>query len=142
MKLSWKNNLPSFFFFWKSRKEYCISTFDPRTLYNKILLILTLNSINMFSEATNANCVLVLLTGNHNVWSQLDLFSHKEIVEYFDEPQPKFWTKYNFPENINQKRALKISPVMRPITHCGSSLHNVDSQQLYLQKPSLKFLMT
>ena len=48
--------------------------------------------------------------------------------------------QYNFPENINQKRALKISPVMRPITHCGSSLHNVDSQQLYLQKPSLNKL--
>ena len=82
--------------------------------------------------------------GNHNVWSQSgwELFSHKEIVEYFDEPRPKSWTKYTFPENINQKRALKISPVMKAITHCGSSLHKLDSEQLYLQKSPPKSLMT
>ena len=137
-----KKQSPNFFFFWKSRKEYCQSTLDPRTLYNKILLILTLYNINMFSEGTNANCGLVLLTGNHNVWSQSELFCHKEIVESFDQPRPKSWTTYTFPENINQKRALKISPVMKAITHCGSSLHKVDSEQLYLQKPPLKFLMS
>ena len=81
----------------------------------------------MSSKTTSVNCGLDLLTGNHNVWSQLDLelFSQKEIVEYFDEP----------PE-------LKILPVIKAIPHCGSSLDKVDLKVPYLQKLSLKCLIT
>ena len=64
----------------KEGKNYCRSTFDPRSLDDKKPLIFTENDVDNLVEATNGNRGLVLLMRHHNVQLQpdLELLCHEE----------------------------------------------------------------